>query len=264
MYHAADRLLLNDLAGTVQTGLYTIGVQIGQAISLVANIIGYAWSPYFFSLMTDNKDTAKMEAGRFSTYWVLAICFIFLVICVFSREIIALLVAAPYREAYQVVPLLSLGFLFAGLYYVVVNQLFWLGKTHIIAAGNLTSGALNVLLNLALIPSMQMMGSALATAISSLYCFLFIGFFSIKLFPLPYEYSRLAKIAITTAICYLLSLAVTELGDFWIVFAAKLPIIPAYFLILLPLRFYKADELAAGRKLVTTAISRLNHMVSRG
>ena len=262
MFHTADRLLLNNLAGTAEAGLYTIGFQIGQGVNLVATVINFAWSPYFFSLMTDRGNAAKGEVGRFTTYWVMAMCFVFLLISVFSRELVALLAAASYREAYRVVTLVALGFLFGGLYYVVVNPLFWLGKTRIIATGTLSSGVLNVVLNLALIPHMQMIGSALATALSNLYCLLFIAFFSLRLFPIPYEYKRLSKIAAATIFCYLISLIIADLGGFWIIFAAKLLLILTFFLILLLLKFFKEDEWEAGRKLVTAAISHLNHMLA--
>jgi len=242
MYSAADRLLLNDLVGTAETGLYTVGFQVGQAVNLIASVINFAWSPYFFSLMADRGDAAKGEVGRFTTYWVMAMCFVFLLISVFSRELVALLAAAPYREAYRVVPLVALGFLFGGLYYVVVNPLFWLGKTRIIATGTLTSGVLNVALNLTLIPQMQMMGAALATALSSLYCFLFIAFFSLRLFPVPYEYRRLVKISIATVACYLLSLAVADPGGFRIVFAAKLAIVILFPALIIFLRFLDSQE----------------------
>jgi len=254
MFSIADRLLLNNLASTTETGLYTIGFQIGQGVNLVAMVINFAWSPYFFSRIKDSGDTVKSEVGRFATYWVLVMCFAFLIISLFSREIVALLTAAEYREAYRVVPLVALSFLFVGLYYVVVNPLFWLGKTHIVATGTLTSGILNVALNLALIPHMQMMGSALATALTSLYCFLFIAFFSLRLFPVSYEYRRLAKIAIATVLCYLLFLVVADLSSFWIVFAVKLVIVILFPALIYFLRFLDVQEKRVARDLFKTGV----------
>jgi len=263
MFHTADRLMLTSLAGPSEAGLYAVGYRVGQGVNLIASAINFAWGPFFYSQMKDRGDAAKGEAVRFITYWVMAMCFTFVIAIIFSRELVTLLAAPEYRDCYRVVPLIALGFLFQGFYFAVVNPLFWLRKTPLIAAGTLTSGILNVVLNLVLIPHMQMMGAAVASAISNLYCFLFIAFFSLKLFPVPYEYRRLAKIGAAAAACYLLSLAAEQLSGFWVVFAAKLPIILVFPLILLGLRFLQEEERQALRRLVKAAVSRAKEKLGR-
>jgi len=263
MFHTVDRLMLTSMVNTAETGLYSIGFAIAQAVTLVASAVNYAWSPFFYAQMKDRGDAAKPDVAKFVTYWVLAMCFVFLLVSGFSQELVVLLAAASYRQAYQVVTLVALGLLFGGFYYVVVNPLFWLRKTPLIAAATLTSGLLNVVLNLLLLPRMQMMGAALATALSNVFCFLFIAFFSLRLLPVPYEYKRLSKVAATTTICSLLFWSASHLGGFWVVLLAKLPIVLLFPALLLFLRFPQDDERQVVRRLVAAEVVRVRHQIRR-
>lgn len=228
MYSLADRMILANLVNTAETGVYSIGYAIGNAMNLAAMSVNFAWSPFFFSLMRDKGDAAKSEVARFATYWIMGMCFIFLLLSIFSREIVTVFSAPQYHEAYRIVPLIALGFLFNGLYFVVANPLFWVGRTSAIAICTVTGGLLNVGLNFLLIPGMQMEGAAVATSLSHLYCLGFVACFSLRAFPLPYEYRRLFKIVAVTAICYLLALPIGRLEGFWLPFVAKLPIVVAF------------------------------------
>jgi O-antigen/teichoic acid export membrane protein len=255
MFVLADRMILNKLVNTAETGLYSVGYQIGAAMNIVAMSINFAWSPFFMSQMKDKGDEAKGEVARFATYWVTVMCFVFLLLSLFSHEATALLTGQPYHGAYKIVPLVALGYLFGGFYYVVVNPLFWLGKTPLIAVATVTGGLLNVGLCFLFIPHMQMMGAALATALSNLYCFLFIAFFSLRSFKIPYEYKRLAIVLVITGMCYLLSLPVSHIGNIYIAFAVKLPIIAAFPILLILARFPELAEKKAVGELVKTTMS---------
>lgn len=246
----ADRMILNSLVNTAVTGIYSIGHTIGGAIAIVATSVSFAWGPLFFSLMKDKGDAAKGEVARFATYWVLVMCLAFLLVSVFSREIVTVFAAPQYREAYRVVPLIALGLLFGGFYYIVVGPLFWLGRTNIIATATVTAGLLNVGLNFLFIPGLQMMGAALATALSHLFVFGAIAYFSLRSFPIPYEYKRLLKIVVVTSACYLVSLPIANLAGFWITFAAKLPVIVLFPVLLILARFPEEEEKKTAKQLL--------------
>lgn len=251
MFSQSDRMILNGLVSTAEAGLYSIGYVIGSAMSMVAASVNFAWAPLLFSSMKDRGDAAKGEIARFATYWVLVMCFVFLLISIFSREIITVFAAPQYHEAYRVVPLIALGFLFGGFYYIVANPLFWAGKTAVIAACTITAGLLNVGLNFLLIPKLQMMGAATAAALSSLYCFGAVAYFSLRSLPFPYEYKRLLKVLAITAACYLLSLPIINLNGFWLPFAVKLVLIIVLFpLFIVLVRFLDEQEKRAARDFV--------------
>lgn len=248
MLSAADRLILNNITGTVQTGIYSIGVQIGTAMSFVATSVNFAWSPFFFAQMKDKGEAARKDVVPFITYWIFLMCLVFTVFAAFSKEVVFVLAAPQYREAYHIVPLVALGFLFNGFYFTVVNPLFWKGKTFIISLATLTSGFLNVFLNLVLVPPLGMAGAALAGAFSNLYVFLLVAFFSIRAFPLPYEFRRILTTFAVTALCVALALMV-PFADIRLSIAAKIAIIVAFPALHLAAGFLNQREKAGIRSL---------------
>jgi O-antigen/teichoic acid export membrane protein len=259
MMALADRLILNRFVDTAEVGLYSVAYTLGAGMNLISASINYAWAPFFMSQMKDRGDAAKVEIARFVTYWVGGMCFVFLLISLFSREILIVLTASQYHVAYRVVPLIALGYLFSGFYYVVANPLFWLGKTPLIAVATITGGLLNVGLNFLLVPHMQMTGSALATTLSHLSVFVLTAFFSLRSFSLPYEYKRLGLIIAATTLCYLLSIPVVDPASSWIAFALKLAIVCIFPLLLLLMGFLKTEEKRAIKAVFVAAVLRVRN-----
>lgn len=264
MFQTVDRLMLTSMVNSAETGLYSVGFAVSQAVTLVASAVNYAWSPFFYAQMKDRGDDAKPEVARFVTYWVLAMSFAFLLTSGFSRELVTVLAASSYRQAYHVVTPVALGLLFGGFYFVVVNPLFWLRRTPLIATATLSSGVLNIVLNLLFIPTMQMIGAAVATALSNLFCLLFIAFFSLRLFPVAYEFRRLVKIGVATAFCSLLFYLAEYLGGFWVVVLAKLAIVPLFPTALVALQFPVDDERGTVRSWLAACVVYIKHSLVKG
>jgi len=147
---------------------------------------------------------------------------------------------------------------------VASTPLFWLGKTPYVAAVTITSGLLNIGLNLLLIPSMKMQGAAVATLICCAFQFVAAAALAHKWFPLPYEYGRLAKIMAATAVCYSLAVITSNYSGFWWHFAIKLGLLGAYPLLLVLLRFPTMDERKTLAKIIKAMARRIRTTVGRG
>jgi len=242
MFNLSDRLILNKLISTSEVGLYSVGNRVSTLMHMVAMSINFAWSPFFFSIMKGDKEAAKKKITRLITYWIMVMCFTFLVTVFFSKELIIIFAAPEYRTSYRVVPLLALGYLFQGFYFVVVNPLFLLGNTYLVTIATITGGLLNIGLNFLFIPKMSMMGAALATAITYFYIFIFIAFFSIRLFKIPYEHKRIFKIIIITALFSSLLFPINYIDIFWISLVLKILLTILFLLVFYFIPFLDVQE----------------------
>lgn len=240
----ADKLILNNLLGTGETGLYSVGYKMGSTMTIISSSINFAWNPYFFSSMKNDNPLVEKEVARFATYWVAAMCFVFLGIASFAKEIIMLFAAPEFYISYKVVSLVALGYLFNGFYFIAVNPLFWKGKTVLIGVAIITSGLINIILNAVFIPHLRMMGSALAIALSFFYCFIFVAFFSKKYLSFPYEYRRFVKILIATAVVFFVERLADQISGFWLGISVKILILTSFPLLLIAEGFLKKDEKA--------------------
>ena len=244
---SADRFILNYLVDSSEVGIYSVGYKISMSMNLLVSSIGIAWMPYFYEMMKGTTENSKKEVARFITYWILVLCFSSLLLSIFSKEVIYIF-APSYYSAFKIVPLVVLGYLLGGFCTILINPLLWKGKTSIVTIATMLSGLLNIGLNFILIPRYLMTGSALSLVLSFLFYLIFIGYYSMKIMPLGYEYGRISKVLAVTILCYLMWYYLPENNIIWVGVLCKIIIIVMYFLVLLLTKFFGSEEKATINK----------------
>ena len=159
--------------------------------------------------------------------------------------IVRLLTAPAYYAGARVVPLL----VFGGSAFIAFNVMsIGIGRAKATQFNWVVTGgaaAVNVGLNFVLIPPYGMMGAAAATLVAYVVMFLGMTIRAQQVFPVPYQWRRLALIVIA-------AVGLTALGkSLHVPLAGALALIAVYPLILLPLGFYLPVELRRLRSLVT-------------
>ena len=121
-------------------------------------------------------------------------------VSLFAQEIVGVAVPPEYGNAWTVVPFLALASVTMRLY-MFTPGLDIAKRTGIIAGINLAAAALNLCLNLALIPLWGIAGAAGATWISGLAAFGGYLYFSQRLYPVPHQWNRIvAAVALAVAV----------------------------------------------------------------
>ncbi len=185
----ADRFLLIAMAGQNEAGLYALGYRMALVpVMLLLVPFQSAWGPF----MMEKGETPE-GPGLFAvvlSYLTAVCCFASLLLALFAREVIAVVAAPSYAQAYRVLPPVLLGYVFwvvsvvldAGIY--ITRRTAW--KPLLLATGAGT----NVALNLLLIPRMGMMGAAYATAAGFFVFVVCTAVVSTRLFRVPYEWGK--------------------------------------------------------------------------
>lgn len=164
-----DQIIINQLVGGHETGLYSVAYKIGMIQSMVTMGILKAWTPMFYEKLNKNKiDEINILARKYAYIVMLvAVALIF-----FSREIIVVLADKRYHEALGIIPVIIISYFFFFLYTMYVNYAFYEKKTKNIALITIIAGGLNISLNYLLIPKFGYIAAAWTTLIS--YFALFI------------------------------------------------------------------------------------------
>jgi O-antigen/teichoic acid export membrane protein len=149
--------------------------------------------PYFMKLSKNNPNSKEIYS-KIITVWAVLVAFAALGISLFSKEIIEIMTTPAFYDAYKVVPILVLAYVFRGLYCFPINGLFYAKKTKIIPIVTIVAAITNVALNLLWIPRYGIMGAAWATACAFGVTAILAYYFSCKYYPLIYEYGKLVKI----------------------------------------------------------------------
>lgn len=164
-----DQIIINQLVGGYETGLYTVAYRIGSIQSMISMGILSAWTPMFYEKLNENKINDINALAKKYAYIVMlvAVGLIF-----FSREAITILADKNYHAALGIIPIIIISYFFFFLYTMYVNYAFYEKKTKNIAGITIIAGGLNIGLNYLLIPHFGYIAAAWTTLIS--YAFLFV------------------------------------------------------------------------------------------
>jgi O-antigen/teichoic acid export membrane protein len=231
----SDRFFLVKLAGPREVGLYSIGVRMASAIILFLAAFRTAWPAFAYSIEDDRE--AKRTYSFVLTYIVVITSWMALALGVLAPWLVRLLTTEDFYSAERVVAPLAFAAAAFGAYIVVV---IGIGRARRTRSNWIITGAaaaLNVGLNLILIPEYGMIGAAVATIGAYGTLFLAMAWKAQRIYPVPYQWRRVAT-------AFGVAVALTVLGrvlDPPLV--AAIAIVAVYPLVLLPLGFYLPEEL---------------------
>ena len=230
-----DRLFLIHISGKSETGLYALGVRISSGVLFLMIAFQTAWPAFAYSIEDD--DEAKRTYAFVLTYVLYLTCWLALALGLLSPWIVRVLAssAAFYPASRVVAPLAFSIAAYAG-YTVVAIGVGRARRTQFNWVVTGAAAALNVVLNVALIPPYGMMGAAIATVAAYTAMLVGMTWNAQRVFPVPYQWRRLLTvIAVATGLTIL-----GKAAHVGLVLAIVLSL--AFPLALVPLGFYLPAE----------------------
>ncbi|HEX5990854.1 MAG TPA: oligosaccharide flippase family protein [Solirubrobacterales bacterium] len=192
-----DRLIIVRSLGMAEAGLYSLGVKFAQAVNVLVRGFQLAWPPLAYSIRND--DEARRTYATVVTLFVAGCAFVVTGMWLFSRWIVRALAAPDFFDSFEVIGLISTAVTLYALYLVLVVILGRTGRTEFNLPAAIGALVVNVALNLALVPSLGIVGAGIALVASYLVVLGLMYGFTQRLFPVPYEWGRLLRIVLTVA-----------------------------------------------------------------
>jgi O-antigen/teichoic acid export membrane protein len=189
-----NRPLLLYLTDDETTGIFTANYKLGIIMMLFVTIFDFAWRPFFLNHAKDPD--AKRIFSRVMTLFIAIGSFICLVTSVFLPEIIKIF-GEGYRSGFYIVPVILLAYLFNGIYVNLMPGIYFEKKTKYLPLITGIAAVLNVGINLLLIPTMGMMGAAIATLASYMSMAAGIYIVAQKFYRIDYEYGKIGFLFIS-------------------------------------------------------------------
>jgi O-antigen/teichoic acid export membrane protein len=199
-----DRILLSKLDGLAATGEYAIGTRFAAVLLFVTGAFGTAYTPFLFSAHAADPEHERALRGRLLIYAAVTFLTVGVALTLFAREI-AYLVAPGYDRAYQVVGILCLSAAAFGLSPIAAAGIGIARQTGYVARYTLMALIVNVALCFALIPTLGLVGAAIATAGSNVLLAIAYLVRSQRLVPIDLPVAKLVR-------AFLLAAAFMPLG----------------------------------------------------
>jgi O-antigen/teichoic acid export membrane protein len=193
-----DRIIIVRSVGLAEAGLYSLAVKFAQGINVFVRGFQLAWPPLAYSIREDGE--ARRVYATIVTLFVSGCAFAVTGMWLFSRWLVRALAAPEFFGSYKAIGLISTAVTLYALYLVLVVILGRTGRTEFNFPATLAALAANVALNLILVPPFGIVGAGLALVASYFVVLALMYVFTQRLFPVPYEWGRLARVALTAAL----------------------------------------------------------------
>lgn len=161
LFSSADKLMITDMLGIAEEGIYAIAAMVGQASQLIYTAFAQGWQYFAFSTMNDD-DQVPMTSRIYE--YLGGISFIVTAwLIVFIAPLFALLFPSQYAPGIVCAPYLFLAPLLLMLFQVLANQLLIIKKTWPSLIMLILGVIANIGLNVFMIPILGIEGASLAT-----------------------------------------------------------------------------------------------------
>lgn len=192
-----DRIIIVRTLGLAEAGLYSLAIKFAQAVNVLVRGFQLAWPPLAYSIRDD--DEARRTYATVVTLFVAGCAFVVTGMWLFARWIVRALAAPEFFDSYEAVGLIATAVTLYALYMVLVVILGRTGRTEFNLPATVAALVVNVALNLILVPSLGIVGAGLALLASYLVVLGLMYVFTQRLFPVPYQWGRLARVVAISA-----------------------------------------------------------------
>jgi len=195
-----DRYILKCLRGFHDTGIYTVGYQVGAVITLYVNSFRFSWTPYF---LTEKNE--KIQDKVLNKFFIIGL-FIWFGLSLFSKEIFRTFVAVKYAQGAVIVPVIAFSYLLYGMSDIFNAGLYIKDRTKYLAVIAIFPFLLNIVIDIIFIPRYGITAAAFSTLISYFILTLLSYFITRRFYPVKYGFLTLLIITISVFAFFLIGI----------------------------------------------------------
>jgi O-antigen/teichoic acid export membrane protein len=202
----ADRKILDLFLSRAEVGLYQVGYTFGSSVKFATSAFEPAWQPFVYSQL--GKPGAPLTLARTVTHAFSVFVAAALALAVLGGELLRLMTPSnpEFRAGAAVIPVVALAYLLHGAFLLTSVGIGIAKQARYYPIVTAAAASANVLANVALIPLYGIVGAAWATVLSYGVMAALGHLFSRRLYPIPFEWDRLARLLCCAAVAYALSL----------------------------------------------------------
>ncbi|MBX3042762.1 MAG: polysaccharide biosynthesis C-terminal domain-containing protein [Candidatus Kapabacteria bacterium] len=252
----ADRPILTELTDSFRDVVtYQVNYRLGIPMMIFVTVFEYAWKPFYLSHFKDSH--AKELFARIFTYFTLAAALIFLTISMFIGYIVRIpgiggeyFINPEYWSGMHIIPIILFAYYFNGVFTNLSAGLLIEKKTQYLPLAVGIAALVNIAVNFVLIPKMGYEGAAWATLAAYFVSVLIIYFIVMKIFPVNYEWRRVALILVATAGIFFTDKYLTGFIENNILIVFKVSLLIIFFCMLYLFKFFGSNEIEILKKFI--------------
>jgi O-antigen/teichoic acid export membrane protein len=251
MVDFSDRYVIGILLGTAFVGYYNPGYTLGSVLTMFA-------APFTFllpALLSSYYDQNKLEEVKIHLQYSLKYFLLIAIPAVFglsflSKPLLTVLTTPVLAQnGYFITPFVALSALLFGIYGIISQILVLEKKTKIIGSLWLIAAAINVGLNIVLVPHFGIVAAAITTLLAYIFTCLVTSFYSLKYIKFEFDLKFIFKSIFASVLMSLVIILINPTTAIMIIITI-LVCSAVYLSIILLLKGISRDELNFFKKLV--------------
>jgi O-antigen/teichoic acid export membrane protein len=200
----SNRIFLERYLSLDEVGIYSLGLRIAQVAILLQTGINAAYNPFFYKTASElEAESAKKILYKYNAIYMMVGVYLAFAVVMLSKEAIQLFIDARYLRAHEIIPVISISYLFnsgSGLTNLFIYQV---KKSSKVMTFVLIGAVINVVLNVILIPRMGAFGAAYSSLISFFSVFVMKYAYARRAFFIPFDW-KLIGVAVVISVALVL------------------------------------------------------------
>ena len=181
-----DRIIIAAVSGPASLGIYMAATQLGLVMLLLIEPFNKAYAPWLFARLAENTSAARAKIVRFTYLFFLVLAVAGIAAAIAAFMFYDLIVGSQFSEGRVLVPLIVAGYVAQGLYYTVVNYLFYAEETYILSGVSVATAIVGTGITYGMILMFGLIGAAASLAINNTILFILVWFFAARAVSLPW------------------------------------------------------------------------------
>lgn len=187
-----NKLLLGAYIPQAQLGVYQNAMTLGTGVKFFTSAFETAWAPFYYA--TSRQPDAKETFSRMTTYAVAVLVLLVAGTTAVAREVILVVLTPDYLPAVPVLPVVAVAMALQGIYLLTSIGLNLTSRTEFYPIATMTAAVVGLGSGAMLMPAMGVTGAAVALLLACATQTGVAYLFARRLYPIPYEWFRLAKV----------------------------------------------------------------------
>jgi O-antigen/teichoic acid export membrane protein len=204
-----NKLLLGAYIPQAQLGVYQNAVTLGTGVKFFTSAFETAWAPFYYA--TSRQPDARETFSRMTTYAVAVLVLLVAGTTAVSREVILVMLTPDYLPAVPILPIVAVAMALQGLYLLTSIGLNLTSRTEFYPIATMTAAAAGLGSGTVLMPMMGVTGAAIALLLAYVTQAGVAYGFARRLYPIPYEWRRLARVVVAGVLAAVAARALPEM-----------------------------------------------------
>ncbi|MBD9438719.1 lipopolysaccharide biosynthesis protein [Pseudomonas sp. PDM04] len=183
----ADRFIIANMLDVQAVGIYTLALQIGMIMGLIADAFIKVYGPWLYAKLKENTDETRLEVvGVTYLVWLVFLALAFVAFC-FCELFFSAVVGKEFAAAKEIVFWFFLGQTFKGMYLSVAGFFFFSSRTSNVSVVTVCTGLFSVVITIIFVKLLGLQGAAMAYALSEGVLFVFAWLLSRRIYKMPWS-----------------------------------------------------------------------------